>query len=296
MIATNCGAPAFPPGGRRLARAGLLAIAIAIAIASPLALAHGDLHDQIVAISQRIQADPSSVDLVIRRAELYREHEQWPEAAADYYRAEVLDRGRAAINLGRGKMFLATGKLGAARTQLDTVLKAQPHHVDALVTRAQVLQAQGKHLAAAADYAQAIATASEPEPDFYLGRANALSQSSTARTNDAIACLDEGIARLGKLPTLSLAAIELELGQGAFDSALARLDTLREGQPRQEGWLERRGDILSAAQRPELAMQAWRDALAALDALPPRLRGTGAMLQLRNRLSQRLQTGRPRPP
>lgn len=260
-----------------------------------MTLAHGDLHAQIVAISQRIDADPSNADLILRRAELHREHEQWLQAEADFDRAEKLAPENFAIGLGRGKLYLAMGKLDAARASLDRVLAAQPAHVDALATRAQVLQAQGEPDAAAADFARAIENASSPEPDFYLGRASALSAARPARDDEALASLDAGIARLGKLPTLSLAAIDLQVKRGEFDDALRRLDKLRESQPRQEAWLERRGDILMAARRPGEAMQAWRDSMAALEALPPRLRGTGAMLELRKRLTQRLQTASPRP-
>lgn len=266
-----------------------------MSLAPPIAVAHGDLHEQIVAISQRIQAEPSNAALVLRRAELYREHEQWPQADADYDRAGRLAPANPAVSLGRGKLYLAMGKLDAARVSLDSVLVAQPEHVDALATRAQVLQARGEHEAAAADFARAIANASSPEPDFYLGRAGSLSAARPARDDEALASLDAGVARLGKLPTLSLAAIELQARRGEFDDALQRLDKLREGQARQEAWLERRGDILMAAQRPDEASQAWRDAMVALEALPPRLRGTGAMLELRKRLTQRLQTASPRP-
>lgn len=277
--------------GRRL----VLACLLLATLASPIAVAHGDLHEQIVAISQRIEADPSNADLILRRADLYREHGQWPQADADYDRAGKLAPANPAISLGRGKLYLAVGKLDAARASLGRVLEAQPAHVDALATRARVLQSLGEHDAAAADYARAIENASSPDPDFYLGRASSLSAARPARDDEALASLDEGIARLGKLPTLSLAAIELQVKRGEFDDALRRLDTLRESQPRQEAWLERRGDILMAAERPDEAMQAWRDSMAALEALPPRLRGTGAMLELRKRLTRRLQTEHPRP-
>ncbi len=272
----------------------MFACLLALVLAPPMAVAHGDLHEQIVAISQRIQAEPSNAALVLRRAELYREHGQWAQADADYDRAGKLAPENPAIRLGQGKLYLAMGRLDAARAALGSVLDQQPAQVDALATRAQVLQALGEHAAAASDYVQAIAIASSPEPDFYLGLARSLSAAQPARDDEALASLDAGLARLGKLPTLSLAAIELQARRGEFDDALQRLDKLREGQARQEAWLERRGDILIAAQRPDEASQAWRDAMVALEALPPRLRGTGAMLELRKRLTQRLQTARPR--
>lgn len=275
-------------GPSRALRRFVLASLLAVAVAPAIAVAHGDLHGQIVAISQRIQSDPDNAQLILRRAELYREHEQWPQAEADYQRAGVLAPDNAVVKLGRGKLLLAMGRLDGARTQLDQVLETQPTHVDALVTRAQVLQAQGEHLAAAADYARAIANAQSPEPDFYLGRASSLAAAMPARYDEAIACLDEGLARLGRLPSLSLAAIDLQVSRGRFDDALLRLDSLRAGQPRQEAWLARRGDILMAGQRPDQAIQAWRESIAALDALPPRLRGTGAMLELRARVGRQL--------
>ena len=277
--------------GRWLAIVGLLFVAT-----SSVVFAHGDLHEQIVAISQRIKAEPGNAQLIFRRAELYREHEQWSEAAADYDRAGILAPGLEAVNLGRGKLYLATGKLDAARAQLDLVLKARPSHVDALATRAQVLQSMGEPLAAAVDYAQAITLAAAPEPDLYLGRARALSDANPAQVEEALRCLDAGIARLGKLPTLFLAAIDLEIDHGRFDAALARLDDFRDGQTRQEAWLERRAEILMRAGRGEEAKVAWRDALAAVDALPLRLRGTGAIIELRARLTLRLQKEHLPPP
>ncbi|OGT56093.1 MAG: hypothetical protein A3E01_17655 [Gammaproteobacteria bacterium RIFCSPHIGHO2_12_FULL_63_22] len=291
MTASRTDRPGPSGHGRRI----IFVCLLVAALAPPIAVAHGDLHEQIVAISQRIEADPANADLILRRAELHREHEQWPQAEADYDHVAKLAPDNRAIDLGRGKLYLAMAKPDTARAALDRVLDAQPTHVDALATRAQALQALGEHEAAAADYARAIENASSPEPDFYLGRAKSLSAARPARDDQALASLDAGIARLGKLPTLSLAAIELQVRRSEFDDALRRLDTLREAQPRQEAWLERRGDILMAAKRPDEAMRAWRDAMAALDALPPRLRGTGAMLELRKRLTQRLQTARPRP-
>ena len=291
MIAPSWRRPGPSVPGRRL----VIACLLMAALAPPIAVAHGDLQEQIVAISQRIAADPSNATLVLRRAELYREHGQWPRADVDYHRAGRLAPDNPAVSLGQGKLYLAMGKPDAARAALDRVLEAQPTHVDGLATRAQVLHTQGEYAAAAADYARAIENASTPEPDFYLGRASSLAAARPARNDEALASLDEGLLRLGKLPTLSLAAIELQVGRGKFDDALQRLDRLRQSQPRQEAWLARRGDILMAAHRPDEAMQAWRDSTAALEALPSRLRGTGAMIELRKRLMQRLQTASPRP-
>ena len=57
--------------------------------------------------------------------------------------------------------------------------------------------------------------------------------------------------------------------------------------PRKEAWLELRGDILSAADRPEDARQAYRADGEAILALPANRRVTKATAELEERLKQK---------
>jgi tetratricopeptide (TPR) repeat protein len=256
--------------------------------ASPAAQAHGDLHEQIENVTARIKADPGNAELYFRRAELYRQHEEWPAAAADYDHAEKLAPRSDGVHLGRAKLLQAMARYDAALAELDRFLADWPDNVDGLVTRARVHEQLGQHLLASEDFAQAIRQADNPEPEFYLERAKALAAANPGHSESAVACLDEGIARLGPLPTLGLAATELEVEQGRFDDALSRLERLSAGEQRQEAWLERRGDILVMAGRREQARQAYSAAQLAIASLPPKLQNTGAMQQLRERLAQKL--------
>ncbi len=267
--------------------AGLAAsLAMAAALAAAPAFAHGDLHEQIEAISARIHADPSNAQLLFQRAELYRDHEEWALSAADYDHAEKLAPGNVVVRLGRGRLWLAMGKLDAARVEFDAFVAAQPDNAAARADRAQLAQAQGRFADAADDYAVAIAHADPVDSELYLGRARALA--ADGKTDAAIACLDEGSGKLGHPPTLGLLAVELERDRGHYDAALARIDALRAGATRQEAWLERRGDVLLVAGRSADAKQAWADALVALNALPTRLAGTEAMQALRKRLEAKI--------
>ena len=184
-------------------------------------------------------------------------------------------------------MFLASGRFDDAKAALDKFIAASPEHVDALVTRARVGVKRGKPLAAADDFARAIALSPRPEPEFYIERAQALLAAGDDRIADALRCLDEGTARLGNLPTLGLYAIELEVRQKHFGGALARLDKLSATSPRKEAWLERRGDILSTAGRLEDARQAYRAGGEAILALPANRRVTKATAELEERLKQK---------
>lgn len=267
-------------------RARFVAVLASAALARA-AFAHGDLHEQIVGVTAQIQKSPDSADLYLKRAELHRLHEEWPAAAADYDRAEKLAPTAPAIHLGRGKLLLATGRLDDAKAQLDKYIAGKPEHIDSLVTRARVEALRKKPLAAAEDFARAIALAPRPEPEFYLERAQALASAGDDHLPDALRCLDDGTAKLGNLPTLGLYAIDLDLRRKNFDAALARLNKLSAGSPRQEAWLERRGDILTAAGRLDEARQSYLGAQEAIQVLPQQRRLTRATIELEERLKQK---------
>ena len=250
------------------------------------ASAHGDLHEQIEAATARIRANPGNAQLVFHRAELYRDHEEWALAAVDYDRAEKLAPGNVVVRLGRGRLWLAMGKLDAAKIELDAFLAVEPKNSGALADRAQLAQTQARFDDASADYALAIEHADPADAELYLGRARA--QASAGKIDAALAGLDEGSLRLGHPATLGLLAVELERGRGHFDAALGRIETMRAGAARQEAWLERRGDVLLAAGRADEARRAWADSLLALDSLPTRLAGTESMQALRRRLNTKL--------
>lgn len=276
---------------RRPGRAGArlaFAAAALLAAAAPALQAHGDLHGQIEAVSARLRAEPRNAGLLFHRAELYREHEEWALAAADYDRVEALAPGQSLVHLGRGKLLLATARPALARAELDRFLALQPGHADGLSTRARILLALDQPLAAADDLAAAIVAAPTPDAELYLAQADALMAAGEANASAALVVLDAGSARLGAPVTLGLRAVEIEQRRGQVDAALARLDALRERQPRQEGWLERRGNLNAVAGRDAEARRDWRAARDALDALPPRLANTPAMRALRERLARKL--------
>ena len=270
----------------RSRRFGLVAM-LAFAALAGVAFAHGDLHEQIANVTAQIRKSPDSADLYLKRAELHRLHEEWPAAAADYNRAEQLAPTAVATHLGRGKLLLATGRLDEAKAELGKFIAANPGHVDALVTRARVETKRKEPLAAAGDFARAIALAPRPEPEFYLERAQSLAAAGDDHIAEALRCLDDGTEKLGNLPTLGLYAIELDLRRKNFDAALARVEKLSAGSPRKEGWLERRGDILTAAGRPGEARTAYAAASEALRALPAHRRATKATSELEERLKQK---------
>ena len=270
----------------------LIVVATGLAVMSSYAQAHEGLHEQIAAITAKIKRDPKNASLYVQRGELHRLHRDWNRAAADYDRAARLQPEMKIIDFVRGRMLFESGHLKRARLTLDHFLAQQPNHFEGLVTRARVLARMGAVIEAVSDYSQALTISADP--DLYLERAmvtagNApVASRDTQRIDEALNGLDEGISRLGPLVTLQIAAIDLELRRHNYDAALVRLDAVTSQSERKETWLVRRGEILALAGRSEQARASFKDALAAIDSLPPDRRQTRAITALQLRIHSAL--------
>jgi tetratricopeptide (TPR) repeat protein len=263
--------------------ASVLLLASSLALVAPApAVAHGDLHDQIAAATERISREPGIAELYLRRGELHRAHRDWAAALADYDRASELDSGLAGLDLARGRALFEAGQAEQARRALDQFLAGHPEDVAALLTRARTLAALGRVDAAVADYSRAIEASARPRPELYIERALVLAE-RPARLGEALGGLDDGLRRLGPVITLEALALEFELRAGRHDAALARVDRLAAGAARQEAWLARRGEILELAGHHAEARRAFRAALEAAERLPEARRRTRAVEEILTR-------------
>lgn len=265
-----------------------LVLLFGLARPSP-ASAHGDLHDQIAAVTRQIDRDPSNAAPYLKRGELHRVHGDWEPALNDYAQVTRLDPDFEAIDFFRGRMLLEADRPKPARECLNRFLAGQPDHAEALIARARVLVKLGKPDAAAKDFTRALGHLPEPKPEYYLERADAVMSGTGRRLETALRGLDEGMKRLGPLPTLQLRAIDLELSRKDYDEALARLEQLIAQSPRKETWLARKGEVLQQAGREKEARETYTAALEATESLPPAHRRTRAMVALENRLRLRLE-------
>src|SRR6185295_15104580 len=176
-------------------------IAICLILLAPFARAHEGLHEQIVAVTAKIKRDPKNASLYLQRGELHRLHRDWSRAVADYDRAERLQPSLKIVDLARGKMLFESGSLQRAKLTLDRFLRQQPGHYEGLITRARVLAKLGERSDAAQDFTWALSVSSVAEPELYLERARVLA-GEEQRISEALAGLDEGIAKLGPVVTL----------------------------------------------------------------------------------------------
>ena len=246
---------------------------LALLLGPPAAAAHGNLHAQILAVTRAIAAAPTNASLYLQRGELHRAHHAPRSARADYDRALALDPSLDAARLARARLLVELRRATEAGPDLEAFLARHPGHVQATLVRARARGASGDVRGAVADYDAVLAAT--PDPDRGLERARLLA--ATGREADrrqAVAGLDALMTELGPIVTLDLEAIALLVDLGDHDAALARVDRAIARTPNATSWRVRRADLLRRAGRTAEARQAYLDARAAFDILPPARRQT----------------------
>ena len=255
--------------GRVLGSFGPFFHCLAVALFAVLtAFPHGDLHERIEELSARIDHDKSNAELLLKRADLYRQHQEYSRALADIHLARSLRSDTHATYL-LALVLLDSGKTSEAKAHLDEVLQKAPSHSAALVTRARTQVRLGNDAAAAADFAAAAKLIQKPDPDIYLEHARCLARAGQGK--QAIHLLEQGLKHSGPIPSLQLYALDLEVSLGAFDSALTRLAAMETGPSMRFDLMQLRGEILlKAGRRPE-ARETFEFALASINNQPARM-------------------------
>ncbi len=249
-------------------------------------LAHEDLTARILLLTAQISTNQNNVAGLIQRGDMYRLHGNWPEARKDYAAAEKLAPDSGEVLLGQAQLHVDLGEDPAARAAFDKFIARFPANSVALLARARVLARLGERKAAIADYSRAIGVSSSPQPEEFLERASL--QATEFGADEAIKGLDEGLVQLGWVVTFQKAAIEYELKRQRSDQALVRLETIIARANRKETWLAWEGEILMAAGKPREAREVFNAALKAIDTLPPRMRTSPGMVQLRTKVEAAL--------
>ncbi len=247
--------------------------------------AHGSLHEQIVAITASLEAKPGDADLLLLRAGLHREHEDWDAAARDIVSAEKAGASAGRLALARTEVAVARKDWDTAARELPTLARELAENADAWRLAGFVHAARRENSEAIAAWLAVTRKADMPRPDDFLSLARA---HHAAHDDDAaIAALDTGSRRVGEISVFLEEAAQIEESRGHWDAALARLDRLLGQSPKSPRWLARKGDLAERASQPELATSCRQAALDAIDAIRAR-RFTPAMAELEQSLRAQL--------
>lgn len=261
-----------------------LALALLAAGAWP-ALAHVGVEELGHALDAEVSRHPEDGELHLQRARAYLVAGQWRAALAQLDAAAHHGADRDIVGTTRGEALLGAGRARAARAEFDRVLRRRPDAWGTLFERGRAWRALGNAERAADDFGRAIAHLKTPRPEQVIERRDALL--SLGHRVAAVGALDEGMARIGHVASLELAAIDLEVELGRPASALQRLDRLLAVTPKNPAWITRRADLLERAGRAHEARAEYERALAMIDARPASRRGR-AFEELRHRIEAAL--------
>jgi tetratricopeptide (TPR) repeat protein len=239
-------------------------------------------------ITKEIEKTPTNAKLYLKRAEQFRQQREWKKSLLDYAKAAALDPSLVEVDRERAKLFLRTGRNQEASEAIARFLSNLPDDPEGIVIQGRILMGLGKFGESAASFTKAIQLGFEPAPDLYLERLSVQERDPAVKPAQKLAGLDEGIRKLGSIPSLELKAIELERSSGNLEGALSRIDGLLGKAEAKELWLEHRADLLVRMKRRSEARDALKTALQACEtragAAPP----NAERLKLRARLSRKL--------
>ena len=259
--------------------------------AEPL-FAHGGFHERIDSLTEEVDKNPSDAGLRFELANLHAQHGDLKLALEQLDKIDKLAPGKFLTDLLRGEAYVVASDFKRAKEALDRQLVSHPENGRALLIRARVERQLGQIPACLADYREAFKRTPSPEPDLVQEVSEALA--SNGFQDEAAQVLAKGIEKLGKIPSLVLRVIELEIATKNFDAALRRVDEAQKEAPRPEPWMARRATILAQAGRVDESRNAWKALAAHLASLPEHDRASRAMKQLEDETRKALEPAQPK--
>jgi tetratricopeptide (TPR) repeat protein len=259
-------------------RVHLAAASLFLACQEGLVLGHGDYHERMDYLTKAIQQNPSDPVLRFELANLHGQHGDLALALKDLDKIDELAPGKYPTDLLRGQAYLVARDFPKARQAFDRQIGSHPEMARAWLLRARAERELGQREASLADYREALKRTTSPEPDLIEEVAGALA--ADGKKEEAAQVLAGGIEKLGKIPSLVLRAVDLEIEAKNFDAALLRLEQARKDAPRPEPWMARKAAVLAQAGRMEESRAAWKALLEHLESLPEQERSSRAMSAL----------------
>jgi tetratricopeptide (TPR) repeat protein len=251
---------AIRSGNFAMMRCPIELILLFLALAPGMSLGHPGIHEKEKAAEDRLAEEPEDPEAHLVRGKLHHEVGQWDAALASFQRARAHGADENLVATLEGATFLAADFPLTAKERYDEVLRSDPRLPQARIGRARTLMKLDRPDEADRDLDVAFAEMETIAPSLVLERRSVLL--AAGRPEDALRLLDEEIERSGAVPSLQIAAVDLDVAAQRYDEALRRIDILLVQVPGHPLWAARRAEILEATGRRADAHAAYRDALS----------------------------------
>lgn len=227
-------------------------------------LAHDGPEHDIEELTERIQKEGASADLLLQRAVEYQVIRNIPAAIKDLELAEQLEPGTPAILRELGRAYFATGKTNEALSTVSRGLATSASGADRaslLIVRAEILRPRKEYEKALAD-ADAAVKEHPNNVDWYLTRSQL--HALVKRTRERVLGLEEGIKETGS-GLLEIEWIDALIDDGQHAKALEKIEAELASSRIQSSWLLRRAKVRLGTKQPDAAKSDLQAALKELD-------------------------------
>lgn len=217
----------------------LVCTLIVLATLAGPAWCHSDLLAQIEALDLKIQQQDANVELLIKRGDLYRRHQDYPAAARDFEAAGEVDPDYVILDFYQGRLLLESGQAAGAHEYLSRYVKSQPEHAKAWILLGEASIILNRPVKAAEYFSTAIQASKSPSPDMY--RQLILSHIAIGPSNwpAALEAVNAGLQQFGSEVTLLGLGVDISLASNLITQADHYLNKLPEPLFRLPQWATR---------------------------------------------------------
>lgn len=255
----------------------------------PPALAHGDLHARIEALSARIKQVPKDIELYQQRGELLLQHDEYADARRDFERCRRQGYTSARLYYYLGKTYFHLQKFKKSKHYLQLSLGQQPTDIKSLRLLAMCHVARYEYPEAIMQYSKWIEHSIRPRPAIYLELANVYILSEDI--DMSIHTLQCGISELGLQPALSTQLVDYYKMSQDYQSAIGLQTEVIMVCVRKEFALFERALLFHAQDNHEASQADLIAATACIEKLPAHVRKGSRIRGLVRRIEeQRIET------
>jgi len=234
-------------------------------------LGHGLIDEQIEEVSRKLAAQPGNQELLLKRAELHRVHEDFQNARADLQKLTQADRPYRPALLTAAKFERSQSKVPQASQAIKRYFELGGNDSEAYREKARIETLQKNHKSAALSWQTFLSKEKSPSmQDYHDG---AISMLSSGEPDEARKILKHALAIFPRGIALHHGLAECALTQKDLTETKAIFSKLRGHYPQLLPRLYyQEGKIWQKYHQKIEAQSAYQAALAHLEMLPARKR------------------------
>ena len=249
-------------------------------------LPHGDLEKHIQELTDQIKLTPDSMELYMRRGELYLQHEDIELAKADFTFCIQHQFKNSRVLHGMANTLMQSGAPDGALYFIDKVISMEPGHLPSLELKSNILGKMGNYCEAAGTLEYVISLSPQSSPVIYIQCSNYWKLCPNEKSeNRSVEVLKEGFEKLYNNTVIQNHLIQYYTDAGLYDEALTVYESLIEKIPFKARPYMQRAELYLKIGMPDNAKADFQSALEHIQLLPGKKRDLPAIKGMKEEIT-----------